>query len=304
MGVMSGSLRSQPRRIRATRRARFPVVRARRPHPGRHHPASASDVRKALKAFGEEVYYGVESVELVPGPTAGGRLSFGRLLGPGRIVLYDQAPSPWRRGHPLGAAQRKELEAGGADLSAEGVVSWPNGALRRFMLGYVLAHELGHHVLQHERRLRGQRGARTREHEARAAARRHKNPLRVHRATISDAARYEEVLLLVPAGPGISLHRARLTHGHRQLTVVGASPDEVARQAADRLQIASLGLEPVDSPPLRLVASIAPAETARQVGRRRAAPGSPRRAPSYEKAIELAPGRELVVIEQSDLLDF
>jgi Zn-dependent peptidase ImmA (M78 family) len=36
------------------------------------------------------------------------------------------------------------------------------------MLGHVLAHELGHHVLQHERRLRGERAARTREHEARA----------------------------------------------------------------------------------------------------------------------------------------
>jgi len=38
------------------------------------------------------------------------------------------------------------------------------------MLQYVLTHEVGHHVLQHERRLRGERGARTREHEARAEA--------------------------------------------------------------------------------------------------------------------------------------
>jgi len=38
------------------------------------------------------------------------------------------------------------------------------------MLGHVLAHEVGHHVLQHERRLRGRRGARTRDHEARAEA--------------------------------------------------------------------------------------------------------------------------------------
>ena len=35
---------------------------------------------------------------------------------------------------------------------------------------YTAAHELGHHVLQHERRLRGERAARTREHEARAEA--------------------------------------------------------------------------------------------------------------------------------------
>jgi Zn-dependent peptidase ImmA (M78 family) len=50
------------------------------------------------------------------------------------------------------------------------VVAWPGDTLRRFMLGYVLAHELGHHLLQHERRLSGARGARTRDHEARADA--------------------------------------------------------------------------------------------------------------------------------------
>jgi hypothetical protein len=36
------------------------------------------------------------------------------------------------------------------------------------MLHHALTHELGHHILQHERRLRGKRAARTRDHEARA----------------------------------------------------------------------------------------------------------------------------------------
>ena len=120
--------------------------------------------------FGEEIYYGVESVELVPAPLAAKRLTFGVLVGPGRIVLYDQAPSPWRLGFALAPEQRAELQAAGADLGDEGVVSWPGDSLRRFMLGYALAHELGHHVLQHERRLRVERGAKTREHEARADA--------------------------------------------------------------------------------------------------------------------------------------
>jgi len=127
-------------------------------------------VRDALEVFGPEVYYGVESVELRRVPSAANRLVFGELVGPGRIVLYDQAPSPWRLGYPPAAKERAELEAAGADLSEEGVVAWPAGALRRFMLGHVLAHELGHHLVQHERRLRGRRGARTREHEARAEA--------------------------------------------------------------------------------------------------------------------------------------
>lgn len=167
---MAGSLRSDPRHVRAARRARSPVVRARRPTPGRHHPASPADVRNALKAFGEEIYYGIKSVELVPAPDAGKRLALAELVGPGRIVLYDQAPSPWRLGFALASSERAQLLAAGADLAEEGVVSWPGDTLRRFMLGHVLAHELGHHVLQHERRLRGERGARTRDHEARADA--------------------------------------------------------------------------------------------------------------------------------------
>jgi hypothetical protein len=127
-----------------------------------------ADVRSALRNFGEEMYYGVESVELVPAPHAGKQLTFGELIGRGRIVLYDQAPSPWRLGLALEPEQQAELQAAGAVVGEEGVVSWPGDTLRRFMLGHVLAHELGHHVLQHERRLRGERGARTAEHEARA----------------------------------------------------------------------------------------------------------------------------------------
>ena len=145
-------------------------MRARRPSAGRHHPASATDVREALMIVGSAIYYGVESVELVPAPRAGKRLTLATLVAPGRIVLYDQAPSPWRLGFVLAPRERAQLRAAGADLREEGVVSWPGDTLRRFMLAYVLTHELGHHVLQHERRLRGERGARTREHEVRADA--------------------------------------------------------------------------------------------------------------------------------------
>jgi hypothetical protein len=170
MELLAKSVRSEPRGIRAARRASFPAVRMRRPRAGYYHPASATDVRNALEIFGPETYYGVHSVELVPGPPARSRLLLGQLVGPGEIVLYDQARSPWRLGFALAKADGARLEAAGADLSEQGIVSWPGDSLRRFMLGHVLAHELGHHVLQHERRLRGERAARTREHEARAEA--------------------------------------------------------------------------------------------------------------------------------------
>jgi hypothetical protein len=140
----------------------------RRPAPGRHHPASAADVRAALSAFGAEAYYGLRLVELVPALPVNQRPAFGRLAGPGHVVLYDQPPSPWRLGASLPEDERAWLASGGADVAVAGVVGWPGDSLRRFMLGHVLAHELGHHMLQHERRLRAERAARTRDHEARA----------------------------------------------------------------------------------------------------------------------------------------
>jgi hypothetical protein len=165
---VADSRRSDPRHIRAARRAAFPVVRARRPSAGRHHPASAAEVREALATFGKKAYYGLESVELVPAPSNDGRLVFGELVGPGQIRLYDQPLPPWRLPCALSKHEQTELRQAGADFSEDGVVSWPADSLKRFMLAHVLTHELGHHMLQHERRLRGERAARTREHEARA----------------------------------------------------------------------------------------------------------------------------------------
>jgi len=127
-------------------------------------------VRNALRAFGEDIYYGLVSVELVGAPLMSKELPLGRLIGPGRIVLYDQARPPWRLGFELPADERARLIAGGARSDTEGIVSWPGDSLRRFMLGYVLAHELGHHLLQHNRRLRAERGARTIAHESYADA--------------------------------------------------------------------------------------------------------------------------------------
>jgi hypothetical protein len=136
--------------------------------PGRHHPAAAADVRAALTAFGAPACYGLRLVELVPAPAMPGRLALGRLAAPGHVQLYDQPLSPWRLGAGVAESERGWLASAGADTTTQGVVTWPGDSLRRFMLGYVLAHEVGHHVLQHERRLRRERAARTRDHEARA----------------------------------------------------------------------------------------------------------------------------------------
>jgi hypothetical protein len=168
MGEVSGSVRSDPRWAQAGRRAVFPSVRARRASPGWWHPASAQDVREALRAFGPEAYYGLRLVQLMPARANDTALVLGRLAGEGVIELYQQRLSPWRLGEVLSDVELARIGAFGADVTAPGVVAWPAGALRRFMLLHVLAHEVGHHVVQHERRLRGARAMRTREHEARA----------------------------------------------------------------------------------------------------------------------------------------
>jgi hypothetical protein len=140
--------------------------------------------------------------------------------------------------------------------------------------------------------------------EARAAARRHKNPLRVHRATLDVAVRHQEIVLVTPSGPGTAIQRERLTHGSRQLIVLGVRPDEMVTGVADRVRVATLGLEPVDPPPQRLIASIVLAEIARQVGRRRPVPGTKPRVPRYEKSLELVPAGEVMLVDPSDLLRF
>jgi hypothetical protein len=104
--------------------------------------------------------------------------------------------------------------------------------------------------------------------ESRAAARRHKNPLHVRRASPDLAAGLEEVVVVSPAGPGRAITRQPLARGRRQLVVIGAGQEQVAALPSGRLRVASLGPRDLGcAPPLRLVASIALAEIARQVGR-------------------------------------
>jgi tRNA G18 (ribose-2'-O)-methylase SpoU len=139
--------------------------------------------------------------------------------------------------------------------------------------------------------------------EARAAARRHKNPLRVHPATLAESAsRYDEIVLVTASGAGPQLSRERLTRGLRQLVIVGAKPEDAA--AAEHVTVASLGLQPMEHEPLRLTASIVLAEIARQVGRRRPVPGPPPRAPRWEKAIEPAPDPNVLLVDPAELLAF
>jgi tRNA G18 (ribose-2'-O)-methylase SpoU len=141
--------------------------------------------------------------------------------------------------------------------------------------------------------------------EARAAARRHKNPLRIHRATLQSAARFDEIVLVTPSALSTPLQRERLVRGQRQLIVVGAEAPELAAVASGRLRITTLDLSPIERAPLRLIASIALAEIARQVGRRRPTPERPApRPPTYETALELASADDMRLVDAFELLEY
>ncbi len=141
--------------------------------------------------------------------------------------------------------------------------------------------------------------------EALAAARRHKNPLRVHRATLQSIAHFDEIVVVTPWGNGTPIHRERLAHGQRQLVIVGARAEDVSGIAPDRARLATLDLRPVQRKPLRLVASILLAEIARQVGRPRPIPGRPRPpALEYRFALPAAPDAEVLVLQASELLAY
>ena len=152
--------------------APLPRLRARRLRPGHVHPAGVADIARVLRFFGEHCTYGVRSVELAQGasrvPASGLRL--GRLVVPGRIILYDQPPSPWTLRGALHPAVRDRLCRSGAIVTPVGgahtIVAWPAETLRDFMLFDVLMHEVGHHLIQQYKGKRPARVARTRDHEA------------------------------------------------------------------------------------------------------------------------------------------
>jgi len=111
-----------------------------------------------------------------------------------------------------------------------------------------------HDVLLEDRDAGWFEGTAAARREARAAARRHKNPLRIHRADLRSATRFEEIVLVSAFGAAPPLRREPLNRGQRQLVVIGATLDEVSNVAADRLRVATLGLMPMEHAPLRLVA--------------------------------------------------
>jgi len=153
--------------------APLPRVIVKRPRSGYVHPASKAEIVDMLRFFGEECTYGLRSIELLQSGLRhhSDEVRFGTLLVPGRIVLYEQPPSPWVLPGRLSEKAQEKVCRAGASLESmsepsQTIVSWPADTLRDFMLFDVLMHEIGHHLLQHDKGKRRKRVARTSDHEA------------------------------------------------------------------------------------------------------------------------------------------
>lgn len=153
----------------------WPRLHSRRPRPGHIYAASSADIRRLLSFFGAQCCYGLRSIELARGDAVapGAPLRLGRLLVPGRIILYDHQPSPWLLPGLLLAHQQERLRRSGALIETTGqgrhiIVTWPGSTLRDFILFDVLMHEVGHHMIQQYTGKYRARVMRTRDHEAAA----------------------------------------------------------------------------------------------------------------------------------------
>jgi hypothetical protein len=130
-------------------------IRVQRPASGCIHPLRAKDFREWIEITGYAPFYGLKSIRLRHecGLHRTG-LMFAEYIVPGEIHLYAVPASPWRLPFLLPDDDRKVFTRHGARIGINAglrrtVVEWPNASLRDFYLIEVLAHELGHHLLQH-----------------------------------------------------------------------------------------------------------------------------------------------------------
>ena len=150
-----------------------PRIVVRSPRPGYIHALRKADVLRILDFVGAEATYGLRSIELTqqPDTTAPSLPSFGQLIVPGRIKVYEQPIPPWRLSGMLPEEEARTMRRAGAQVEIDHevkatIVHWPKDSLHDFMIFEVFLHEIGHHILQHNMGKRTERIARTRDHEA------------------------------------------------------------------------------------------------------------------------------------------
>jgi hypothetical protein len=121
-----------------------------------------------------EQRYGLRIIRLMGQPvTSSAGFVLGEYFLPGEIRLYAVPELPWDLPFRIPANEEATLAQFGAIIARDEdlgrtIVDWPGNALRDYTWRYVLAHEIGHHRLQHNRGRMRSSVSRRRDHQARA----------------------------------------------------------------------------------------------------------------------------------------
>jgi tRNA G18 (ribose-2'-O)-methylase SpoU len=146
--------------------------------------------------------------------------------------------------------------------------------------------------------------------EGRAAARSHRNAIRVLPMRAEGPLGFARVVVAGAEVDGPLLHRVDLAGGRKTLLVL---PDEEHKRGVDwrslapKVEFARVALPAKDFPyRYRLIASIVLAEAARQIGRAMAAEPTPlpRRGLTYESALTLTASAEADIVPLEDLKEY
>ncbi len=133
------------------------AITKQKPLPGTHYPITLQDIRDLLAALGPVSTYGLKSVRLrQEGAVRREGIVFAEYGLSGDITLFALPASPWWLPFLLTAEDSASFERYGAHIEADSrlettTVAWSPDGLRQFTLYEVLAHELGHHLLQRTR---------------------------------------------------------------------------------------------------------------------------------------------------------
>jgi hypothetical protein len=155
-------------------------IKVQKPLRGTMHPLTPRELRAFLAFLGPALRYGLKTICLRQDCALRNEgIVFAEYVVPGEIHLYSIPESPWRLPFLLHAEDRMAFENYGAQIERnlereQTTVHWSADGLMRFALHEVVAHELGHHLLQHHKGKRKLTVCRRTDHERRAELQSHR----------------------------------------------------------------------------------------------------------------------------------
>ncbi len=149
-----------------------PRIDTQKPLPGFVQPLQPSDIRAFLARIDPANSYGLRVIRLRQECLLHRNgITFAEYVIPGEIHLYALPASPWHLPFVPCASDRETFARHGGMVTVDTArndttVVWTRDSLQSFLLYEVLAHELGHHVLQHNKGKRQAQICRRADHEA------------------------------------------------------------------------------------------------------------------------------------------